>query len=155
MQGESEHVIDALSERMRSLATQQRFEEAASVRDRLSSLLSATTTARLVDAVTSAGHARFTLAGIDHKIDQGLVDLDHLGVIHRFDTSEADTDAERLLVARMIQRAAAQSRTISNVESSGQWRFPLSEPTVERLGSSERDHSLSVNVDDTNLPAGE
>ncbi|MGA0395602.1 MAG: DEDD exonuclease domain-containing protein [Ilumatobacteraceae bacterium] len=155
MQGESEHVIDALSERMRSLAAQQRFEEAASVRDRLSSLLSATTTARLVDAVTSAGRARFTLAGIDHKIDQGLVDLDHLGVIHRFDTSEADTDAERLLVARMIQRAAAQSRTISNVESSGQWRFPLSEPTVERLGSSERDHSLSVNVDDTNLPAGE
>ena len=82
-------------------------------------------------------------------------DLDHLGVIHRFDTSEADTDAERLLVARMIQRAAAQSRTINNVESSGQWRFPLSEPTVERLGSSERDHSLSVNVDDTNLPASE
>ena len=80
MQGETEHVIDALSERMRSLAAQQRFEEAASVRDRLSSLLSATTTARLVDAVTSAGRARFTLAGIDHKIDQGLVDLDHLGV---------------------------------------------------------------------------
>ena len=52
MQGESEHVIDALSERMRSLAAQQRFEEAAAVRDRLSSLLSATTTARLVDAVT-------------------------------------------------------------------------------------------------------
>ena len=77
--------------------------------------------------------ARFTLAGIDHQIDQGLVDLDHLGVIHRFDTSEADTDAERLLVARMIQRASAQSRTISNVESSGQWRFPLSEPTVDRL----------------------
>jgi hypothetical protein len=60
-----------------------------------------------------------------------------------------------LLVARMIQRASAQSRTISNVESSGQWRFPLSEPTVERLSSSERDHSLPVNVDDTNLPAGE
>ena len=81
--------------------------------------------------------------GIDHQIDQGLVDLDHLGVIHRFDTSEADTDAERLLVARMIQRAAAQSRTISNVESSGQWRFPLSEPTVKRLGSS-RARSLPV-----------
>ena len=41
MQGESEHVIDAL-ERCEP-AVQQRFEEVASVRDRSSSLLSATT----------------------------------------------------------------------------------------------------------------
>jgi len=155
MKGDGTTVADALSARMSELSAQQRFEEAAAVRDRLSSLLSATTTARLVDASLTAGTARFELAGIEHEIHEGLLNLEHLGISHRFDTSTADTNAERILVARMIQRAAAQSRTIRNVNCSGEWRFPVSEIAVERLAPSVTGNPGFVDVDDANLPAGE
>ena len=92
--------------------------------------------------------AHATLAGIDHQIDQA-VDLDHLGVIHRR-YAEADTDAERPPCSN--DSATAQSRTISNVESSGNVVLP-SELTVKRPVRRARSPP-SVNVDDTNLPAG-
>ena len=155
MGGDSTTVADALSARMSELSAQQRFEEAAAVRDRLSSLLSATTTARLVDAGLTAGTTRFELAGIEHEICDGLLNLEHLGISHRFDTSTADTNAERILVARMIQRAATQSRTLRNVYCSGEWCFPVPEIAVERLTPSVTGDPTFVDVNDPHLPAGE
>lgn len=155
MKGDGATVADVLSKRMGDLSTQQRFEEAASVRDRLSSLLSATTTARLVDASLAAGTARFDLAGITHEMHEGLLNLEHLGISHRFDTGTADTNAERILVARMIQRAATQSRTLRHVNCSGEWHFPVAEIAVERLTPSVTGDPNFIDVDDANLPASE
>jgi excinuclease UvrABC nuclease subunit len=155
MKGDGATVADVLSKRMGDLSTQQRFEEAASVRDRLSSLLSATTTARLVDASLAAGTARFDLAGITHEMHEGLLNLEHLGISHRFDTGTADTNAERILVARMIQRAATQGRTLRHVNCSGEWHFPVAEIAVERLTPSVTGDPNFIDVDDANLPASE
>lgn len=155
MLGEQHSVVETLSQRMSDLARQQRFEEAAAVRDRLTSLLTATKTAQLVNAGLAAGTARFTLAGVDHEMSDGLLNLQHLGITHRFDTSEADTSAERILVARMIQRAASQSRAIRNVDCSGEWRFPIPEVAIDRLRPSATGDAAVVDIDNTDLPAAE
>lgn len=155
MLGEQHVVIDTLSVRMSDLAMQQRFEEAAAVRDRLSSLLTATRTAQLVNAGMAAGTARFTLSGVEHEMNDGLLNLQHLGIEHRFDTSGADTDAERILVGRMIQRAASQSLSIRNIDCTGEWHFPLPEVTVDRLPPLVSGDAALVDIDDTDLPTVE
>jgi DNA polymerase-3 subunit epsilon len=155
MLGEQRAVVKTLSVRMSDLAMQQRFEEAAAVRDRLSSLLAATRTAQLVNAGMAAGTARFTLAGVEHEMTDGLLNLQQLGITHRFDTSGADTDAERILVGRMIQRAASQSLSIRNVDCTGEWRFPLPEVEVDRLRPLVSSDAALVDIDDADLPTAE
>ena len=147
---ESEHVIDALSERMRSPAAQQRFEGCFGTRSLVVIVIG--NNCRFVDAVTLLDtHASRLPASITKLIRGSLTST--------ISASSTDLIQRKLIPCRATARCRMfseplQSRTISNVESSAAMAVPAERTDRERLGSSERDHSLSINVDDTNLPAG-
>lgn len=73
--GDPAFVVEQLSDRMRLLAGQQRFEEAAMTRDRLSALLGAVRRTQLLHALGSIGYAEITSGATTWVIDHGhLVD---------------------------------------------------------------------------------
>jgi DNA polymerase III subunit epsilon len=133
--GQPHGVAALLHDRMMRLAHEQRFEEAASTRDRLTALLGAARRFHLVDALRSAGRAQITDGASTWTIERGqLVDAVRHGTAGRalpVDADEADDAAvlsrhqidEALCLARFCDKRAARL----TVSCSGDWRFPVSD----------------------------
>jgi DNA polymerase-3 subunit epsilon len=134
MTGDTAVVVDRLRERMVSLAGQQRFEEAAMTRDRLSALLGAVRRQQLVAALRRAERAEVTVGDFTWIIDRArLLDVRSDGRLTAalpVAPPEAPADEaplprhlidEALCLARFFdKRAAALSVTCA-----GEWSFPV------------------------------
>jgi len=134
MQGDPALVVGRLHERMTLLAGQQRFEEAALTRDRLSALLGAVRRTCLIDALAAAGRTEITNGGITWIIDAGyLVDTrtsgtltsalpvgPHGSVTVGVPTIRQHAD-EALCLAKFFDKHALRL----DVVSAGDWRFPI------------------------------
>ena len=155
MNGDGATVVAVLGDRMATLAAQQRFEEAAAVRDRLTTLLDATRRVALMNALLSAGVFTFRLAGTTHRVDSGRLDLSHITIPPTLDLSDANESAEQLLIARAIQRACTTARTFELLECSGVWQFPIADLAIDRLPSSGGGHSDVIDIDDSHFSAAD
>ncbi|MEP1123540.1 MAG: DEDD exonuclease domain-containing protein [Ilumatobacter sp.] len=143
--GDPAFVVERLRERMSALAGQQRFEEAAATRDRLSALLGAVRRTQLLDALGHVRHAEVT-----HRDTTWIITDGHLSDTR---TSSALTSAlsiaplgsvtagvpvarehadEALCLAKFFDKHAARLA----VTCSGTWRFPIS--STERIPPLER-----------------
>ena len=134
MEGDPELVVDRLRQRMTILAAQQRFEEAATTRDRLSALLGAIRRTRLLAALAMAGSAEITNGDTTWTIAAGaLVDtrtattltaalpLAALGTID-LDRPVARVHAdEALCLAKFFDKHAHRLA----VACDGSWTFPI------------------------------
>ena len=132
-EGDASLVSERLTERMRTLAAQQRFEEAAAARDRLSAFEGALKRRRLVEALRHAGRVRVELGDswwiIEHA---SLVDGGRRG--HAGHALPIAAPAaigpdgpvprraidEALLLARFCEARAGEF----DVSATGDWRFP-------------------------------
>jgi DNA polymerase-3 subunit epsilon len=131
--GDPRLVVDRLRDRMLDLAGAQRFEEAASTRDRLSALLGAVRRQLLVEALRSAGQVEIALGESTWIIDRGrLLDATRAGAAGRalpIPPPDAPTGAvvgrehidEALCLARFCDARSEQLI----VRCSGVWQFPL------------------------------
>ncbi len=139
MSGDCADVVDRLSERMRNLAAQQRYEEAATTRDRVSALQGALKRRHLVEALRSAGRVRVALGGSWWIIDDArLVDVGVAGHVGRALPVAAPAPSpsgaplartcidEALVLARFCQSRSAEL----TVESAGPWGFPIASALV-------------------------
>jgi DNA polymerase-3 subunit epsilon len=128
-------VADVLHDKMMQLADQQRFEEAAAARDRLTALVGAARRFHLVDALRRAGRAEIS-DGRSIWIVEGarLTDATRIGSAGR-DLPVPPPDAaesavlsrhqidEALCLARFCDKRAEQL----TVQCSGDWLFPISD----------------------------
>ena len=141
IEGDLAEVISLLEARMSALAAAQRFEEAASARDRLRTLLDASLRSRLVAALLGAGRVRLRIGRCVHLIEDGRLVLpgstrDAIPAdMHEVALTPVDPHAEMLLIARSLQRRTSTGADLEVLECSGAWSFPVEEPTVERLGA--------------------
>jgi DNA polymerase III subunit epsilon len=132
--GEPHRVVEILQDKMTRLAAQQRFEEAATVRDRISALVGAARRHRLVDALHRAGMAEVSQGDSRWTIDRGrLVDAVRDGAVSRAlpvpppEPSAGDVVSrhqidEALCLARFCEKRADRL----TVRCSGEWLFPIS-----------------------------
>ena len=133
--GEPHVVADRLHDKMMQLAQQQRFEEAALVRDRLTTLIGAAKRAQLVDALRAAGRVRITRGDSTWIVDDArLVDAARAGTAGRALPVPAPEPPapggvlsrehidEALCLARFCEKHADRL----TVECTGIWRFPIS-----------------------------
>ena len=140
IRGDLEEVIAVLERRMGALALAQRYEEAATARDRLRTLLDASLRSRLIAALREAGRVRIRIGRAVHLIDDGLLVLpgstrDAVAPpLLAAAVTPTDPHAESLLIARMLQRRCLEGADLEVLECSGRWTFPVAVPTVERLG---------------------
>ncbi len=134
MTGDTDLVVERLHQRMAALATQQRFEEAATARDRLSALLGAVRRHLLVDALRRAGRAEVTIGDSTWIVDRGrLLDVRHDGRLTAalpVPPPDAAADGaplrredvdEALCLARFFDKRARSA----SVCCSGEWLFPI------------------------------
>ncbi len=134
MTGEPEVVAERLRDRMTHLASQQRFEEAALTRDRLSALLGAVRRTSLMAALGSAGRAEITLGATTWIVDRGrLVDVRTEATltaalpVAALGTVEPDRPVgrehadEALCLAKFFDKHAIRL----TVTCAGHWLFPL------------------------------
>jgi DNA polymerase-3 subunit epsilon len=133
--GEPHQVVELLHDKMMQLARQQRFEEAASVRDRVTALVGAAKRFHLVDALRHAERAEVTYGEMTWTIEQGqLVDAVKSGSVSKaLPVAPAEASGsgvlsrhqidEALCLARFCDKRAAQL----TVRCSGDWRFPISD----------------------------
>jgi DNA polymerase-3 subunit epsilon len=132
--GEPGDVVERLRERMSHLAHQQRYEEAAMTRDRLSALLGAIRRTQLMDALGRAGHAEVTHGTTTWIIAEGhLVDTrtdttltsalptSALGTIEIGQPVQREHADEALCLAKFFDKHAERL----TVTSSGDWCFPI------------------------------
>ncbi|MEY2974420.1 MAG: putative polymerase epsilon subunit [Actinomycetota bacterium] len=164
IEGDLSEVIALLEERMTVLAAAQRFEEAASTRDRLRTLLDASLRSRLVGALVGAGRVRLRIGRAVHLIEDGQLVLPGAtrdaipSGLREAALTPVDPNAEMLLIARALQRRSTTGADLEVLECSGSWTFPIEEPTVERLGASpsgaDRDPS-AIDADLVESTAGE
>lgn len=132
--GEPGYVIERLRERMSQLAGQQRYEEAATARDRLSALLAAIRRTHLMDALGRAGHAEVTHGSttwiiadghlVDTRTDTTLTSAlptTALGTIEIGQPVAREHADEALCLAKFFDKHAERL----TVTSSGDWRFPI------------------------------
>ncbi|MEX2627117.1 MAG: GIY-YIG nuclease family protein [Ilumatobacteraceae bacterium] len=135
LRGEVDHVTGVLVAKMSGLVAQQRFEEAAQVRDRLSAFLGAARRHRLVEALRAAGTCTLRIGDTTWEIDRArLVDATRDGAVGRQLPVEPPDPAadhrpigrrgvdEALCLARHFDRHAAE---VSVVRCSGEWIFPV------------------------------
>ena len=134
MQGDPAFVVERLRDRMMLLAGQQRYEEAALTRDRLSALLGAVRRTRLIDALAAAGRTEITSGGITWIIDAGhLVDTrttttltaalpvgPHGSITVGVPATREHAD-EALCLAKFFDKHAHGLHVVS----AGDWRFPI------------------------------
>jgi hypothetical protein len=129
---------------MMQLAHQQRFEEAASPRDRLTALIGANRRWQLVEALRRAERAEVTYGESTWTIERAqLVDAVRTGCVNRAlpvpPAEPCDTHTltrhqidEALCLARFCDKRSAQLQ----VRCSGDWAFPVSDrlPQLPGLG---------------------
>lgn len=138
MYGDPVFVVDALRDRMTALAGQQRFEEAATTRDRLSALLGAIRRTALVRALAEVGEAEVTLGHTTWLLADGhLVDTRSAGRLTAALPVEALGTAvpgrpvarehvdEALCLAKFLDARATEL----TVSCSGTWTFPIHHST--------------------------
>ena len=133
--GDPSVVAEALGERMSRLAAQQRFEEAAHVRDRVTALHGAVRRHRLVEALRDARRCEVRRGDITWVIDQArLVDVVVAGSAGQSLPVAAPAAAEsgRPLGRHQIDEALCLAREFDKladqvdvVACSGTWSFPL------------------------------
>jgi DNA polymerase III subunit epsilon len=132
--GSPHRVVEILQDKMTQLAAHQRFEEAATVRDRISALVGAARRHRLVDALQRAGVVELSDGSCRWTIDHGrLVDAARAGTVSRAlpvpppepsgggVVSRHEID-EALCLARFCEKRAGRL----TVRSTGDWLFPVS-----------------------------
>lgn len=132
--GDPSVAVERLRDRMTRLAAEQRFEEAAMSRDRLSALLGAIRRTELMRRLVEAGRAEITMGDTTWIIDGGhLIDTRSAGQLTAAigiapgapiapgEHIPRDAADELLVLARHLDRHAARL----HVEASGSWRFPL------------------------------
>ncbi len=135
MNGDVAFVTELLRERMAQLAAAQRFEEAATTRDRLSALLGAVRRTVLLGRLVGAGSGEVSSGGVTWLIDGGrLIDVRSDGAL----TAAIPVGpAEPLDPSAPVPRAAADELLVLakhfdrhadrlEVAVSGAWRFPIS-----------------------------
>jgi DNA polymerase-3 subunit epsilon len=139
LSGDPRVVVDRLRDRMLDLAANQRFEEAATTRDRLSTLLGAVRRHLLVEALRSAERAEVSFGESTWIIDRGrLIDATRIGAPGRalpVPPPEASTAPvlsreqidEALCLARFCDKRA--DRLV--VRCSGTWAFPIGDRLPE------------------------
>ena len=121
--GDSAHVVDRLRERMVRLAAQQRFEEAALARDRLSALLGAVRRTQLFMALADLGDAEVAngdttwIVADGHLVDTrtattltAALPVAALGTVDRGQPVPRDHADEALCRAKFFDRHAAHLR---------------------------------------------
>lgn len=132
--GDPSFVVEALRARMTKLAAQQRFEEAAMTRDRLSAVLGAVRRTSLLRALSEIGDAEITLDDTTWIISAGrLLDvrsagrltaalpIESLDVITPGRPTPREHADEALCLAKFFDKRAEQLR----VSCSGAWTFPV------------------------------
>ena len=132
--GDPAIVVDRLHDKMTLLAAQQRFEEAATLRDRLQALIGAVRRHRLVETLRSADRAHVTVGDTTWIIEQArLVDVVRAGGTTRslpVEPPEArplgapltrDMIDEALVLAKHVEKHAASA----SVSCTGDWDFPV------------------------------
>jgi DNA polymerase-3 subunit epsilon len=139
LSGDPRVVVERLRDRMFDLAANQRFEEAATTRDRLSTLLGAVRRHLLVEALRSAERAEVSFGESTWIIDRGrLIDATRIGAPGRalpVPPPEASTAAvlsreqidEALCLARFCDKRADRL----SVSCSGTWAFPIGDRLPE------------------------
>jgi len=135
LRGDPRIVVDRLRDRMLQLAGDQRFEEAAMTRDRLSALLAATRRHLLVDAVRRAEQAEITLGPSTWIIDRArLLDATRAGTVGRALPVAPPEPSDREVLSReQIDEALCLARFCDtraehlSVSCSGVWTFPIAE----------------------------
>lgn len=140
--GEPAFVIERLRDRMSMLAGQQRFEEAAMTRDRLSALIGAIRRTQLLDALgrigsAEIGHGDTTWILADgHLVDTRTIStltaalpIGPLGRIVVGQPVAREHADEALCLARFFDRHADRL----TVQCTGTWGFPLNENTIDPL----------------------
>ena len=134
MSGDPSFVVDRLRDRMSRLAGEQRFEEAASTRDRLSALLGAIRRTQLMAALGDIGHGEISAGETTWVIaDGGLVDtrttttltaalpVAQLGSIDVGRPTPREHADEALCLARFFDKHTARL----TVTCTGVWNFPV------------------------------
>jgi DNA polymerase-3 subunit epsilon len=143
--GDPSFVVERLRDRMRSLAGQQRFEEAAMTRDRLSALLGAVRRTQLLDALGRTLRAEVThgdttwILADGHLIDTrtsatltSALPIGPLGSIVVGEPVPREHADEALCLAKFFDKHAERL----TVSCSGTWGFPITSlehiPPLER-----------------------
>ena len=132
--GDPTKTIERLTEKMTQLASQQRYEEAATMRDRMSALLSASRKQRLVDALRRTNRAEITLGDSTWIIERAQLIESFRGESvaralpvappHPPETGEVmprESIDEALCLARFLEQRA----DCLTVKCSGEWLFPV------------------------------
>jgi DNA polymerase-3 subunit epsilon len=148
MTGDPAIVLDRLHDKMAALASQQRFEEAAVMRDRLQTLLGAIKRHRLVETLRSADRVTITLGDSTWVVDQGrLVDVAQRGTVGRALPVEPPVPTalgtplpreaidEALVLAKFFEKRADDLLTTCT----GDWDFPVS--AIDRVQPIHRTHA--------------
>ncbi len=146
LSGTPDLVVERLRDRMMQLATAQRFEEAASTRDRLGALLGAVRRHLLVEALRAAGRVEVGLGESVWVIDRGrLIDTTQVGSAGRAlpvpppepcagDVLTREQIDEALCLARFCDKQAPRLE----VRCSGQWTFPVGDRIADLTALVER-----------------
>ena len=143
--GDPSFAVERLRDRMRSLAVQQRFEEAAMTRDRLSALLGAVRRTRLLDALGRMSDAEVAHGDVSWIVADGqLIDtrtattltsalpVASLGRIVVGEPVSREHADEALCLARFFDTHADRL----TVSCTGDWEFPVT--TDERIAPLDR-----------------
>jgi len=131
--GDPQGVIERLRDKMMDLAAQQRFEEAAATRDRITALVGATRRHLLIEALRRAGRAEVSLGDSTWIIDCGrLLDATLAGTVGRaLPVSPSDVCLDRVLPRDQVDEALCLARFFDKraerlrVRCSGAWTFPV------------------------------
>lgn len=134
MTGDPAIVADRLHDKMAALARQQRFEEAATLRDRLQALLGAVRRHRLVETLRSADRAQITVQDTTWVVEQArLVDVVQVGSMTKALPVEPPEPVplgtplsremidEALVLAKFFEQHAASTLATCT----GDWDFPV------------------------------
>lgn len=135
LNGDASGVLAPLTAKMTGLAAQQRFEEAALVRDRIAALEAAARRHRLVESLRAAGRVELRRGGITWTIEAArLVDVTITGEVGRAlpvtppdpvasgrPLGRAQVD-EAVCLAKFCDKHAERLQVVS---VTGSWTFPL------------------------------
>jgi DNA polymerase III subunit epsilon len=146
MNGEPSFVVDQLRLRMTRLAAQQRFEEAAMTRDRLSALLGAIRRTMLIQALGAAGDAEIELGDITWIVRNGqLADVQTRTTLTAAlpVTALGSVECDRPVSREHVDEALCLAKFFDkhnehlNVTCSGEWGFPvIASDTIPRIARS-------------------